>query len=158
MGTTLASLPTLEGGGDASRVLPTKVPPLADPAEPLPLHSDTVSGTHVKPAPQSESTLHGTSYCGTHDFVLMVVQAPASKVGTAQSAFGGQAGTETAGQLCTESVKQIMPVAQSAFVLHGPGSHCLMTCGSQTGVVQFDPRAHAMAGQADAPTTWHVKP
>jgi hypothetical protein len=149
---TLAS-PAPVGGGVEGADPGTELPTVADPAEPEPVHSVAVSGTQVKPDPQSESILHGTSYCGTHDFELMVVHAPASKAGTAQSAFGGQAGLDMAGQLSTESVKQTMPVAQSAFVLHGPGWHCLMTWGLQTGVVQVAPLAHAMAGQADAPTT-----
>ncbi len=36
--------------------------------------------------------------------------------------------------------------------------HWLIVCGAQGGSVQFDPGAHAMAGQAVAPTTWQVKP
>ena len=51
-----------------------------------------------------------------------------------------------------------MSVAQSESVLQGPGMHWLIVCGVQGGSVQFDPGAHAMAGQAVAPTTWQMKP
>lgn len=80
---------------------------LATPATPLPLHAVTVSGTHVKPSPQSLSIVHGRSYRGTHDFTVVVVQAPASMAtGTAQAALGGQLGSGAgagAGQLWYES-------------------------------------------------------
>ena len=65
-----------EGGGDEASSAPTGdastrmagpevvgVAPFAtpDPAEPLPEHSVTLSGTHVNPSPQSLATLHGRS-------------------------------------------------------------------------------------------------
>jgi hypothetical protein len=114
----------------------------------------------VNPSPQSESTWHGRSYFGTHDFDVIVVHAPASTTaGSAHRASLGQLGaTSTGGQLTAESVKQTMPVAQSESVLHGPGSHSLMICGSQIGMSHSSPRAHAMAGQADAPTVWQENP
>jgi hypothetical protein len=67
-----------EGGGDEASTGPTTTVPAStrmagpepvdgappetpDPAEPPPEHEVMVSGTHVKPSPQSLSTLHGRS-------------------------------------------------------------------------------------------------
>jgi hypothetical protein len=96
-----SSVPTFAGMNVAVDD-PVVEPPAPPDAEPL--HSVAVSGTQVKPEPQSESTLQGRSYWGTHDLELIVVHAPASNTGTAQSAFGGHAGVPTTGQLSTESV------------------------------------------------------
>ncbi len=94
-------------GGDAAE--DPSVLPDADPAEPPPEHSVDVSGTQVKPDPQSDATLQGRSYVGTHELDVKVLHAPASAVsaGTPQSMSGAQAGLLMAtptGQLTAESV------------------------------------------------------
>jgi hypothetical protein len=91
-------------GGDAGE--DPSVLPGADPAAPPPEHSVAVSGTQVKPGPQSEATWQGRSYGGTHELDVMVVHPPASPVaaGTPQSSSGAQAGVLSTRQLCAESV------------------------------------------------------
>ena len=146
-------------GGDATE--DPSVLPDPDPADPPPEHSVAVSGTQVKPGPQSEATWQGRSYLGTHDIEVVVVHPPASTdaAGAPQSSSAAHLGSATApGQLTAESAKQTIPVAQSESVVQGPGSQSLITTGSQTGCVHADPDAQAMAGQAVAPTVWQVKP
>jgi hypothetical protein len=79
-------------GGDAAE--DPSVLPDADPADPPPEHSVAVSGTQVKPDPQSEATWQGRSYGGTHELDVTVLHPPASYVaaGTPQSSSGAQAG------------------------------------------------------------------
>lgn len=104
------------------------VPVVPDPTLPLPVQPTTVSGTQVKPAPQSPSTVQGSVYRGTHALTIVTLQGPAS--GTAQNAPGGQLGAETGGQLSETVVWQTMSEAQSASVEHGPGMQPYVTTGS----------------------------
>jgi hypothetical protein len=93
-------------GGDATE--DPSVLPDADPADPPPEHSVEVSGTQVKPEPQSDATWQGRSYLGTHELDVKVLHPPASPVSTGapQSTSGAQAGllTPSAGQVTAESV------------------------------------------------------
>jgi hypothetical protein len=91
-------------GGDATE--DPSVLPDPDPADPPPEQAVAVSGTQVKPGPQSDATWQGRSYVGTHALVVKVLHPPASPVatGTPQSSLGAQAGVLSTGQLTAESV------------------------------------------------------
>lgn len=55
--------------------------------------------------------------------------------------------------------KHTMPSPQSASVLHGPGTHSLITTGSQGGGAgQVSPGAQAGVAQPVPPTAWHARP
>ena len=133
---------------------PGASPGTLGPVEPPHAHASG-SCTHVNPSPQLASVVHGSSYSGTHVFMVVVVQSGGDGGGNAQSAPGGhsQAGAGEV-QFVDGTAKQTMPVAQSLCAWHGPGTHSLISCGSQGGVGgQLVFGAHAGDAHAVPPTT-----
>jgi len=98
-------------------------PPVAVPPPPDAQHVVEVSGTHVKWSPQSESTLQGNSYVGTHTLgSAMVVHVGGGGGGGHSSPFahGAEAAEPHDSYV---SAWHTMPEAQSESAAHGPGWH-----------------------------------
>ena len=99
--------------------------------------------------------MHGSVYWGTHALTVVGVQAGAD-AGSGHFSFGGHAGSVAPTQGVV-SVWQTMPAAQSAFVVHGLGTHSLTVIGLQSTGGQFAFGGHAMAGHATGRVVvWHV--
>jgi hypothetical protein len=118
------------------------------PVPPLPLQEQDWSATQLKPAPQSMATWHGSEYAGTHMVTVVGVQGVGSGTG-GHFVPGAHAGCVDTGQFICCSVKHFMPVAQSASLVQGPGTHDLYSVVTQgPGSTQVLPAA----GVAGRPT------
>ncbi len=139
------------GGGTGS--------PPAEGAD-APPEQPTSSGVQANPSPQSDAVVHGRRYLGTHDVVVVDVQAGAGAgSGCGQSPFGGHPGDVWSGQFLIVWEKQTIPAAQSSADLHGSGVHWEIVSGLHTGCVHVSPGAHAIAGHGVAiVVVSHVKP
>jgi hypothetical protein len=123
-------------------------PPSSEGTLPPPEQVPTSSGSHVKPSPQSDAALHGSTYLGTQDRVVVVVQVGVGVgIGVAHFPPGGQEGDVACAQSWLVWVKHTIPDAQSLSESQGNGTHCETVSGAQTGCGQVSPGAHAIAGQ-----------
>jgi hypothetical protein len=118
------------------------------PLLPDPEHAPLTLGLHVKPAPQSESRLHGNCHRYAHALVVVVVQVGSITTGgpASQGASGAQGATaappEHALEVC---VAQTRPSPQSVSTLQDFGSQVVTTVGvaEASGFAHATPGGHA---------------
>jgi hypothetical protein len=135
MGGAIAGAASLGGGAGwgtpgLGALPPPLLPELPPPELPPPEHTPLTVGLQMKPAPQSESALHGS--CHWYAQILVVVVVHISSIFTggpaSQGVLGGQAATvappEQAVVVCA---KQTMPAPQSASPAHIFGSQLMTT-------------------------------
>jgi len=144
-------------GGTATDVDAVPEPPPLPLAPPLALPQQLVStsGTHVKWSPQSEVTVQGRSYFGTHKLgsvVVVHVGAVGAGHGASLLPQGGDPGVE---QVWYESAWHTMPAAQSLSVEQGPGWHVeVVGVHAMTGIAHVSPGGQiGVGGHTATPET-----